>query len=156
MLSQITGKLKGFRTGSASILDIVDNVRVDLKRLGDQRFFEATLSELPQFIVVGAQSAGKSSALRRISGVKLPESATLGTRVSAVLRIRRGDEKLKVTLQYPDGRSNDFPVSDMSAVEQGCGRRPGCSHCRLQGRVRRETYHRCLFSSSWEPQCYAR
>ena len=40
-------------------------------------------------MVVGAQSAGKSSVLRRISGIRLPEGKTLCTRVPAVMRMRR-------------------------------------------------------------------
>ena len=119
MESPASKELKCFGKDTAHILDIVDAVRVDLKSLGNQRFYETTLSDLPQFIVVGAQSAGKSSVLRRISGVKLPESAKLCTRVSTILRIRRGDdEKLQVSLQYPDGHTEDFPVSDKTEVTQ--------------------------------------
>ena len=96
------------------LLDAVDSVSRTLKQLADTPFYETVLAELPQFIVVGAQSAGKSSVLRRISGVKLPESKTLCTRVSTILNIRRdgemGDESVSVTLQCPGGNEIDFPV----------------------------------------------
>ena len=46
-----------------------------------KEFYKVIVENMPQFIVVGPQSSGKSSALKRISGIKLPEAANRCTRV---------------------------------------------------------------------------
>ncbi len=70
-------------------LDMIDCVRVALSGLKEsQAFYEEVLSSLPQFVVCGPQSAGKSSVIRRISGVSLPEASTVCTRVATMVQIR--------------------------------------------------------------------
>ncbi len=75
-----------------TMLDTIDRVRVTLSGLKEsETFYEEVLSSLPQFVVCGPQSAGKSSVIRRISGVALPEATTLCTRIATVIQIRRRD-----------------------------------------------------------------
>merc|ERR1719201_3004671 len=91
-----------------SMLDKIDGVRALLAGLkGGVRvgFYEEILETLPQFVVCGPQSAGKSSVIRRISGVSLPESSTLCTRVVTLIQMRRGDATpTMVKLQGPGGK----------------------------------------------------
>ena len=64
------------------------------------------MSKLPQFVVVGAQSAGKSSVLKRISNnsIKLPEAANVCTKVPTILKLRRLDEEdIQVSVIGPNG-----------------------------------------------------
>jgi hypothetical protein len=89
------------------ILDIIDNVRAALSGLqGCQAFYEELLAALPQFVAAGAQSAGKSSVVRRISGVMLPEASGLCTRIATLIQMRRGEEQpVRVTLVGPEGET---------------------------------------------------
>ncbi len=88
------------------MLDTIDRIRVSLGGLADcETFYEEVLASLPQFVVCGPQSAGKSSVIRRISGVALPEATTLCTRISTVVQIRRRDDShVKVELIGSDGK----------------------------------------------------
>lgn len=91
----------------AQTLDTIDDVRkMFTAQNSDEPYFEELLSVLPQAVVVGAQSAGKSSALRRISGISLPEASTLCTRMATVIRIRRSlMNSVSVTLTGPSGNT---------------------------------------------------
>uniref|UniRef100_A0A0G4HVE0 Dynamin-type G domain-containing protein n=1 Tax=Chromera velia CCMP2878 TaxID=1169474 RepID=A0A0G4HVE0_9ALVE len=72
------------------------------------------VSNVPQFVVVGLQSTGKSSVLQRISCIRLPRDAELCTRVPVELRIRRSDStELKVKVG-----ETDFVSTDSEAVEK--------------------------------------
>jgi interferon-induced GTP-binding protein Mx1 len=62
------------------LVSLVDNLR----ELGIARDVE-----IPQIVVVGDQSAGKSSVLEAITGVNFPRGAGLGTRCVTELRMRR-------------------------------------------------------------------
>ena len=85
-------------------LDAVDNVRLLLSELRDTAFYEEILSTLPQFVACGPQSSGKSSVIRRLSGISLPEASTLCTRVATVISMRReATSSLRVTLTGPSG-----------------------------------------------------
>ena len=90
------------------ILDIIDDVRASLGGglQGSQRaFYEELLASLPQFVAVGPQSAGKSSAVRRVCGISLPEASTLCTRIATLVKMRRDAEhSIRVTLVGPDGK----------------------------------------------------
>ena len=48
--------------------------------------------DLPSVVVVGSQSAGKSSLIERLSGVQLPQAEKLCTRAALVLQMRRSKE----------------------------------------------------------------
>lgn len=64
-----------------SLLDIVDNLRSQ----GISRYID-----LPEIIVCGEQSSGKSSVLEAISGVMFPSKDNLCTRFATELILRRG------------------------------------------------------------------
>ena len=92
------------------MLDTVDKVRTTLGGLkNNQHFYEELLASLPQFVACGPQSAGKSSVIRRVSGVSLPESSTLCTRMATIIQLRRssssGDTLTRVSLIGPDGEN---------------------------------------------------
>jgi hypothetical protein len=50
-------------------LDAIDKVRILLAELRDTAFNEEVLSTLPQFVACCPQSGGKSSVIRRLSGI---------------------------------------------------------------------------------------
>ena len=87
------------------MLDTVDKIRTTLGCLKNNQFFyEELLASLPQFVACGPQSAGKSSVIRRVSDVSLPEASTICTRIATIIQMRRSDEEsTRVTLTGPDG-----------------------------------------------------
>ena len=94
------------------MLDTIDEIRTTLGGLkgasdqADSDFYEEILAVLPQFVAVGPQSAGKSSVIRRVSGVALPEASTLCTRVATMVQMRRdAAHTVAVILQGPNGES---------------------------------------------------
>jgi hypothetical protein len=64
-----------------NLLDVVDTLRSQ----GISRYID-----LPEIIVCGEQSSGKSSVLEAISGVKFPSKDNLCTRFATELILRRG------------------------------------------------------------------
>jgi GTP-binding protein EngB required for normal cell division len=64
-----------------NLLDVVDNLRSH----GISRYID-----LPEIIVVGEQSSGKSSVLEAVSGVRFPSKDNLCTRFATELILRRG------------------------------------------------------------------
>lgn len=66
--------------GHRDLLDVIDRLRSE----GLSRFVD-----LPQIIVCGDQSSGKSSALEAISGVSFPTKDNLCTRFATELILRR-------------------------------------------------------------------
>ncbi|KAK3905958.1 P-loop containing nucleoside triphosphate hydrolase protein [Staphylotrichum tortipilum] len=81
---------------SKSLFDTVD----DLRELGIRNFVD-----LPQIIVVGDQSSGKSSVLEAISRVRFPVDGNIGTRFATELVLRRapGSETTSnVSIQFAD------------------------------------------------------
>lgn len=65
------------------LLDIVDKLR----SRGVSHYVD-----LPQIIVCGSQSSGKSSTLESLSGISFPTSEGLCTRFATELSLRRGDD----------------------------------------------------------------
>lgn len=83
---------------SCSILDVVDNLR-------SQGISQHV--DLPQIIVCGDQSSGKSSVLEAISGIAFPTKDALCTRFATELVLRRSfDEGLKVSIIPGSDRSD--------------------------------------------------
>ena len=103
-------------------LDAVDACRRALAELGPREaaVLQDVQRAMPLFVVVGNQSAGKSSVLQRISGVKLPQANKRCTRLPIVLQIRRVDvaERTQVTLTGPAGVRERFSTHQ-SVVADG-------------------------------------
>lgn len=95
-----------------ALIDTVDGLR-DLQ-VGE-------IVDLPQIIVVGDQSSGKSSVLEAISRVKFPVDSDLCTRFATELILRKAvDNTFSVSIQYADNASESQPFhknnADMSAL----------------------------------------
>lgn len=79
------------------LLDIIDHLRGQ----GISRYID-----LPQLIVCGDQSSGKSSVLEAVSGLRFPTKDNLCTRFATELILRRGPEtSVKVTIVPGDQRT---------------------------------------------------
>ncbi|ETS74022.1 hypothetical protein PFICI_13888 [Pestalotiopsis fici W106-1] len=79
-----------------NLLDIIDSLRAQ----GISRYVD-----LPEIIVCGDQSAGKSSVLEAISGMRFPTKDGLCTRFATELVLRRGPEaSTKVCITPGQGR----------------------------------------------------
>lgn len=84
-----------------ALIDTIDNLR-DLQ-VGE-------IVDLPQIIVVGDQSSGKSSVLEAISRVKFPVDSDLCTRFATELILRKAaDKKFDVSIQVADNASTAQP-----------------------------------------------
>ncbi|KAI1770015.1 P-loop containing nucleoside triphosphate hydrolase protein [Hypoxylon cercidicola] len=95
--TKMTSDLAGHLT--KSLLDIVDSLRSH----GVSHYVD-----LPQIIVCGSQSSGKSSTLESISGIAFPTAEGLCTRFATELILRRGDKpEIKVHIQPSVNRSNE-------------------------------------------------
>ena len=82
-----------------SLLDTIDGLR-DLG-VGD-------FVQLPQIVVVGDQSSGKSSVLEAISRVRFPVDGDLCTRFATELVLRRAPETaINVSIQFADAVSSN-------------------------------------------------
>ena len=82
------------------------------------RILRGILTVLPQFVAVGPQSAGKSSVIRRVSGVALPEASTLCTRIATMVQMRRAKEPIiAVILQGPGAETLMEEVFDEAEAE---------------------------------------
>jgi GTP-binding protein EngB required for normal cell division len=68
-------------TDTRDLLDVIDNLRSH----GINRYID-----LPEIIVCGEQSSGKSSVLEAVSGVRFPSKDNLCTRFATELILRRG------------------------------------------------------------------
>jgi energy-coupling factor transporter ATP-binding protein EcfA2 len=67
-----------------NLLDVVDSLRLE----GINRYID-----LPEIVVCGEQSSGKSSVLEAISGVMFPSKDSLCTRFATELILRRGTNR---------------------------------------------------------------
>ena len=80
----------------AKLLDVADEARralLDASAVAPaNESVKLALNAAPQFIVCGPQSAGKSSILSRLSGIKFPTHQKRCTRVASALHLRRGEE----------------------------------------------------------------
>lgn len=91
-LSQLDGP-DGAKAGPRQLLDTIDKLRY----LGVDSYVE-----LPQIIVVGDQSSGKSSVLEAISRVKFPAKSGVCTRFATELVLRTSpDQKVEAHIIHP-------------------------------------------------------
>jgi GTP-binding protein EngB required for normal cell division len=83
---------------SRETLDLIDDLR-QIKNLD---------SDLPQIIVCGNQSSGKSSVLEAISRLSFPRDPGTCTKFATELRLRHGKSQTQsVGIQWADGRDSD-------------------------------------------------
>ncbi|KHN94070.1 Dynamin [Metarhizium album ARSEF 1941] len=96
---------QGLATEQRSLLDFIDKLQ----------YAQLDNVKLPQIVVVGDQSAGKSSVLEAISGTPFPRDAGACTRFATEIRLRRAKEtSLRVSI-IPD-RSR--PLNDQARLAQ--------------------------------------
>ncbi|KAI1443026.1 P-loop containing nucleoside triphosphate hydrolase protein [Annulohypoxylon stygium] len=101
LAEDISQKTSGFIQSSnhRDLLDIVDSLRSH----GVSHYID-----LPQIIVCGSQSSGKSSTLEALSGIAFPTAEGLCTRFATELVLRRGDKpEIKVHIQPGSSRTNE-------------------------------------------------
>ena len=83
-----------------SKLDTIDEIKRLMIGMNDSNFKDEIEKELPQFVVVGAQSSGKSSVLKMISGIDLPTASKLCTRIPCIIKMRRSDKNILHLLTF--------------------------------------------------------
>ncbi|KFH48778.1 Interferon-induced GTP-binding protein Mx-like protein [Hapsidospora chrysogenum ATCC 11550] len=99
---------QGLADEQRGLLDLVDKLQ----------FAQLDNVKLPQIVVVGDQSAGKSSVLEALSGTPFPRDAGACTRFATEIRLRRAKEaSLKVSIIPDKGR----PFNDQQRLLQWGG-----------------------------------
>ena len=88
-----------FLTKVQKQLDAVETIRGDLTAEG---------ISVPGVVVVGAQSAGKSSVLESLSGIQLPRGATITTRVPLLLRLESNPSMLPGDIRVRISKTGDM------------------------------------------------
>jgi GTPase SAR1 family protein len=97
------------------LLNVIDHLRA----LGISRYID-----LPQLIVCGDQSSGKSSVLEAISGLKFPTKDGLCTRFATELILRRGlENKVTITIVPAEDRNDNerAELESFTAPENAVG-----------------------------------
>ena len=88
-------------------LDNLEEIRKHLYQLGNKNL-EDIMDDLPQIIAIGAQSAGKSSVIYKITGVPLPSGTGTCTKIASRILSRRGEkESVIISLENIDGTHID-------------------------------------------------
>lgn len=93
---QLSKKTAGFirSNNHRDLLDIVDKLR----SRGVSHYVD-----LPQIIVCGSQSSGKSSTLESLSGISFPAAEGLCTRFATELILRRSDVVTEINVEINPG-----------------------------------------------------
>lgn len=86
------------------LLDVIDKLRSQ----GISRFID-----LPQLIVCGDQSSGKSSVLEAVSGLQFPTKTAPCTRFATELVLRRGFEVTSSISIVPDANCSDAEKEEL-------------------------------------------
>ncbi|KAI6782831.1 Interferon-induced GTP-binding protein Mx-like protein [Emericellopsis cladophorae] len=96
---------QGLADEQRGLLDLIDKLQ----------FAQLDNVKLPQIVVVGDQSAGKSSVLEALSGTPFPRDAGACTRFATEIRLRRAKEtSLKVSI-IPDKKR---PFNDQQRMKE--------------------------------------
>lgn len=90
------------------LLNVID----DLRSQGISRFID-----LPQIIVCGDQSSGKSSVLEAVSGLKFPTKDNLCTRFATELILRRHPDITSTATIVPDAARSDSEKKRLTAFK---------------------------------------
>lgn len=90
------------------LLNVID----DLRSQGISRFID-----LPQIIVCGDQSSGKSSVLEAVSGLKFPVKDNLCTRFATELILRRNPEITSTATIVADGARSDVEKKRLTSFK---------------------------------------
>jgi GTPase SAR1 family protein len=92
------------------ILNVIDQLRSE----GISRYLD-----LPQLIVCGDQSSGKSSVLEAISGLDFPRKDNLCTRFATELILRRASQETVIVSIYPDDDRSPAEKDRLRAFNPG-------------------------------------
>ncbi|CAM4833107.1 unnamed protein product, partial [Rotaria magnacalcarata] len=71
---------------------------------------------LPEIVVVGDQSVGKSSVLEAISGIQLPRAQNICTRCPLELRMKTAQDKEYATIRSGVSCTTDKRIDDLSKI----------------------------------------
>ena len=103
---EINSSLEGLQSAEQrNVLNIVDQLR--------QCGLESTLS-LPQLVVCGDQSAGKSSVLEALTEIPFPRNDNLCTRFATEIILRRATNDVITVKVIPD---NERPAEERAPIE---------------------------------------
>ena len=84
--------------GQRDLLDLIDKIQ----------FAQLENVKLPQIVVVGDQSGGKSSVLEAITDMPFPRDADKCTRFATEIRLKR-DKEERITFRIiPDARTRSY------------------------------------------------
>lgn len=88
--------------------DLANEQRGLLDLIDKLQFAQLDNVKLPQIVVVGDQSAGKSSVLEAITGTPFPRDAGACTRFATEIRLRRADKEKFTIGIIPDASTRTF------------------------------------------------
>ncbi|CAF4649899.1 unnamed protein product, partial [Rotaria sp. Silwood1] len=71
---------------------------------------------LPEIVVVGDQSVGKSSVLEAISGIELPRAQNICTRCPLELRMKTAQDTEYATIRSSVGSAKEKRIDDLSNI----------------------------------------
>ncbi|CAF4334423.1 unnamed protein product [Rotaria socialis] len=71
---------------------------------------------LPEIVVVGDQSVGKSSVLEAISGIQLPRAQNICTRCPLELRMKTAQDKEYATIRSSVGSTAEMRIDDLTKI----------------------------------------
>lgn len=73
---------------------------------------------LPEIVVVGDQSVGKSSVLEAISGIQLPRAQNICTRCPLELRMKTAQDKEYATIRSSKGPAKEKNIEDFTKIAE--------------------------------------
>ena len=107
MVLSFVDSLTGLEIGNErTLLDQIDKLRA----CGIENYVK-----LPQIVVVGDQSAGKSSVLEALTGVQFPRSESRCTRFATEIRLRRSQENKYNISILPDASRSESEKRNLTS-----------------------------------------